>query len=69
MKNRRRLVVVPLAAAAVVLAFASVAYACTIVVGSITSIPAGGQSVVALRFSPPGITSTYALTVGRGAAL
>jgi hypothetical protein len=37
MKNRRRLVLVPLAAAAVVLAFASVAYACTTITGTITT--------------------------------
>lgn len=37
MKNRRRLILVPLAAAAVTLAFASVAYACTVIVGSITT--------------------------------
>lgn len=43
MKNRRRFVLVPLAAAAAVLAFASLAYACTTVVGSISSTPNGGS--------------------------
>lgn len=45
MKHRRRIILVPLAAAAVALAFASVAYACTTIVGSISPTPASGSTV------------------------
>lgn len=45
MKNRRTFVLAPLGAVAVVLAFASLAYACTTIVGSITTTPASGSSV------------------------
>lgn len=45
MKNRRTYVLAPLGAVAVVLAFASLAYACTTIVGSITTTPASGSTV------------------------
>lgn len=54
MKNRRTFVLAPMAAIAVVLAFASAAYACTTIVGSFSTTPSSGSSVT----PGDGITAT-----------
>ncbi len=62
MKNRRTFVLVPLAAVAVVLAFASVAYACTQIVGSISTTPSGpvrpGDTISSTASGLPAVGNT-----------